>query len=195
MTYSLTENRESHLILQKLSTLYNEATSTIGDAVGRIEKASELAERQARMIDVEMLSKMLSLNPEKNQLGQIPCCVLPVARNRRFFGREEILAEIARQLQPEKQLGSLRSLAIHGLGGVGKTQIALEYAFSKQAELDAVLWVPAENTLALQQGFTKIAVDGLKLPNANPQSHQENMLLVVSWLQQTRAYTFFSSCT
>ncbi|KAL8896345.1 MAG: hypothetical protein Q9207_007750 [Kuettlingeria erythrocarpa] len=181
------DSRENHLILQKLSALYNEAMSTIGDAVGRIEKAAELTERQARMIDVEMFSKMLSLNPGKDQSGQIPFCVLPVARNRRFFGREKILAEIDDQLQPGKKSGSIRSLAIHGLGGVGKTQIALEYAYSKQAELDAVLWVPAENTLALQQGFTKIAVDGLKLPNANPQSHQENMLLVVAWLQQTSA--------
>ncbi|KAL9014049.1 MAG: hypothetical protein Q9173_001299 [Seirophora scorigena] len=71
---------------------------------------------------------------------------------------------------------------IYGLG-VGKTQIPLEYAYSKQAELDTVLCFPAEDILALQQGFTKIAVDGLGLPNANPQSHQENTLLVVSWFQ------------
>ncbi|KAL8690231.1 MAG: hypothetical protein Q9224_004454, partial [Gallowayella concinna] len=180
--------RESHIILQKLSAIYDDAMTTIADAVGRIEKAAELTERQARMIDVDMFSKMLSLNPEKDQSAQIPSCVLPVARNRRFFGRENTLAEIDRHLKPGNQSGgSLGSLAIHGLGGVGKTQIALEYAYSKQAELDAVLWVPAENTLALQQGFTKIAVDGLKLPNANPQSHQENMLLVLAWLQRTPA--------
>lgn len=71
-------------------------------------------------------------------------------------------------------------MAIYGLGGVEKTQIALECVYSKQTELDAVLWVPAENAIALQQGFTKVAVDVLKLPNANPQSHQENVLHVVA---------------
>ena len=41
-----------------------------------------------------------------------------------------------------------------------------------------MLWVAAENELALQQSFKRIAVDGLKLPNAGPQSHQENMMMV-----------------
>lgn len=182
------DRRESHLIRNSLSKIYDDAMKNIGDAVGRIEKAAELTERQARLIDREMFSKMLSLNFDKDEeAAQLPCSVLSVARNRHFFGREKTLSEIDQYLQPKKSRDGLRSMAIYGLGGVGKTQIALEYAYSKQAELDAVLWVPAENTLALQQGFTKIAVDGLKLPNANPQSHQENMLHVVAWLQQTCA--------
>ncbi|KAH7316733.1 P-loop containing nucleoside triphosphate hydrolase protein [Stachybotrys elegans] len=117
--------------------------------------------------------------------AHLPCHVLPVARNSRFFGRESLLADIDNYLKPESSSGGLRSMAIHGLGGVGKTQIALEYAYSKHLELDAVLWVPADNILALLQGFTRIAVEGLKLPNANPASPQENMLMVVSWLQET----------
>ena len=188
LIHYLPDRRESHVILQKLSELYDDAMSTIGDAVGRIEKAAELIERQARLIDRDMFSQMLSLNSKKGHPGQFPCSVFPVARNRRFYGREKILADIDKALQPGNKPGGLRSLAIHGLGGVGKTQIALEYAYSKQADLDVVLWVPAENTLALQQGFTKIAVEGLKLPNANPQSHQENMLLVVAWLQRTSTF-------
>jgi len=137
------------------------------------------------MINREMFQKMLSLDHKKEQTAQLPCSILPVARNRRFFGRREILAEIDDYLQPCKTSNGLRSMAIYGLGGVGKTQIALEYAYSKKDELDAILWIPAENILALQQGFTKVAVDGLKLPNANSRSHQENMLLVVTWLRQT----------
>jgi hypothetical protein len=160
----------------------------IDDAVVRIEKAAELMERQARQLDREMFQKMLALNIANDDVAQLPCCVLPVARNRRFFGRQELLSEIDGHLKPEKDSTGLRSLAIHGLGGVGKTQVALEYAYSKRDDFDAILWVPAENILILQQGFTKIAVEGLRLPNANPKSDQENMLLVVSWLQQTSTY-------
>ena len=169
--------------------------SIIRDAVGRIEEAVELTERQAQLIDRDMFRKISSLNPKKDESPHTPCCVLPVARNGRFFGREKTLTEIDRHLEPSKHSGGLKSIAIHGLGGVGKTQIALEYAYRQQTELDTVLWVPAENALALQQGFTRIAVDGLKLPNANPQSHQENMLLVIAWLQQTRTYGISQCCS
>ncbi|KAL8823250.1 MAG: hypothetical protein Q9191_006031 [Dirinaria sp. TL-2023a] len=115
------------------------------------------------------------------------CCVLPAARNGQFFGRENTLAVIDDVLQPGKELAAIRSLAIYGPPGVGKTQTALEYAYRKQAELDAILWLSADNTLALQQGFTEIAVHGLKMENAESRSHQENKLLVVAWLQRTCA--------
>ena len=142
-------------------------------------------ERQARLSDQETLSKTMSPNLGKDELARLPCCALPVARNGRFFGRRDILDDIDERLQGHGDSQGLKSLAIHGLGGIGKTQIALEYAYSKQSQYDAILWVPAKDDLAMQQGFTKIAVDGLKLPNANSQSHQENVLSVVAWLQQT----------
>ncbi len=165
--------------------MYDSAMKTISEAVSRIAKAAELVERQAHMLDVEIFQKMLSLNPKVNDTARSSCQMLPVARNRRFFGRNQILTQIDNYLQPGNTSNGLRSLAIYGLGGVGKTRIALEYAYSKKDEVDNLLWVPAEDILALQQGFTTIAVDGLKLPNATRQSHEENMLLVVSWLQQT----------
>ena len=143
-------------------------------------------ERQAPLSDRETLPKTMLPNLGKDEPARLPCCALPVARNERFFGRRDILDDIDERLQGHGDSQGLKSLAIHGLGGVGKTQIALEYAYSKQSQFDAILWVPAKDDLAMQQGFTKIAVDGLKLPTANPQSHQENVLSVVNWLQQTR---------
>ncbi|KAK4142922.1 uncharacterized protein C8A04DRAFT_29500 [Dichotomopilus funicola] len=53
---------------------------------------------------------------------------VPWTRNRSFIGRESILAEIQSHLAPDSEgAGSHQlSVAICGLGGVGKTQIALK---------------------------------------------------------------------
>ena len=85
--------------------------------------------------------------PESNSTliayeGRALCATIPVAPNNSFFGREDILDEIEQRLQP-RQTDGARSVALHGLGGVEKTQIALRYPYSKVGELDVVLWVDA----------------------------------------------------
>lgn len=53
-----------------------------------------------------------------------------------------------------------------GLGGVGKTQTALEYVHRHLAEYDHAFWTTADSTEALVSGYVKIA-GLLKLPEAN----------------------------
>jgi hypothetical protein len=162
-----------------------EALSNIEEAVARFEKIANLAQRQSQTVDLEMFQRVLSLKQKVQSERVIPCHYLPAARNTRFFGRQTILQQIDDHLQPSTPDRGLSSLAIYGLGGVGKTQIALAYAYDKLFKLDAVFWIPAETELALQQAFTNIAIESLKLPNARPQAHQENLILVMSWLQMT----------
>ena len=61
------------------------------------------------------------------------------ARNASFIGRNEILENLHDQL-----IGSSTPVALHGFGGVGKTQVAQEYAHRFMADYDVVWWVPAE---------------------------------------------------
>lgn len=159
--------------------------SNIGDAVTRIEHVAELVERQVRLVDMETLQSLLKNKEKQEESQRFPCHTLPVAENKKFFGRKDILREIEEHLRPAESSSGLKSLAMHGLGGVGKTQIALAYGYAKLDEIDAVFWIPAEQELALQQGFTKIAIEGLHLEGAKPQGHQENMLMVMNWLQHT----------
>lgn len=176
---------EGKLTLKTLQEMYEEAMRNIGDAVVRVEKVAELAERQARLIDLDTFQNLLGQSQVSQEPGRVPCHMLPVAENKRFFGRQEIIKEVDEHLKPVDTSRGLKSLAIYGLGGVGKTQIALAYAYSKVAEVDAVFWVPAETELAVQQGFSRIAVEGLQLPNAKSQSHQENVVMVINWLRRT----------
>lgn len=174
---------------ETLSSTCTKALGNIEEAVDRFREIANLAQvqsQQSQTIDFELFQRVLSLNHRKTQVEEVvPCHYLPVAKNTRFFGRQTLLQEIDHYLQPSTVDAGFSSLAIYGLGGVGKTQIALSYAYEKLSELDAVFWIPAETDLGLKQAFTSIAIDTLKLPNARPQAHQENLVLVMSWLHRT----------
>lgn len=145
-----------------------------------------MAEKQARAIsEMSQLQQLLPQGGGRQGNVTLPCNNPPVAENSQFFGRQGIMKKIDDHLRPADTGKRLSSIALYGLGGIGKTQIALAYAYSKVEQLDAVLWIAAQDQLSIRQSFSRIAVDALQLPNAHPQSHQEKMVLVLLWLQKT----------
>ncbi|HZS05207.1 MAG TPA: FxSxx-COOH system tetratricopeptide repeat protein [Blastocatellia bacterium] len=56
--------------------------------------------------------------------------------------------------------------AIHGLGGVGKTQLAVEYAHCHSADYDVVWWIRSEETATLSGDYAALATK-LDLPERN----------------------------
>ena len=56
--------------------------------------------------------------------------------------------------------------AVHGLGGVGKTQLAVEYAWQHFADYDAVLWAGASSPSDLHANLATLA-SVLRLPEAD----------------------------
>ncbi|KAI0104454.1 hypothetical protein F4814DRAFT_430828 [Daldinia grandis] len=170
--------------IDDLTDIYNAAYQNITEAIKRIEKVAKLAERQAYQT---ILQSILSLKNQQKEVGSIPCNTLPMAENRLFYGRQDILRRVEDYLRPADTSTRLSSMALYGLGGIGKTQIALAYAYRKLNDLDAVFWISAENTYTIQQSFSRIATSALKLPRAVPQANQQNMILVLDWLQNTSA--------
>ncbi|KAH8598454.1 hypothetical protein B0O99DRAFT_699820 [Bisporella sp. PMI_857] len=87
---------------------------------------------------------------------------VPFKRNTNFVGRESIIVEIDQKISSTEYC---QHVALWGLGGTGKTQIALEYAFRrKDATPDcAVFWVPAINTDTFKKAYLNIG-ELLKIP-------------------------------
>jgi tetratricopeptide (TPR) repeat protein len=66
------------------------------------------------------------------------------ARNRNFSGRGGLLEELHTSLQVEASAAVVPMGAMHGLGGVGKTELAREFAHRFASDYDIAWWVPAE---------------------------------------------------
>jgi hypothetical protein len=71
--------------------------------------------------------------------------------------------------------------AISGLGGIGKTQLAIEYAFRYGQEYQVVLWARADTIEALSASYVEIA-EFLNLPQQNVQEQAVIVQAVKAWL-------------
>jgi tetratricopeptide (TPR) repeat protein len=79
---------------------------------------------------------------------------LPRARNPYFTGRRQVLESIRKSLVGE---GDHSPMAIYGGGGIGKTELALEYAFRHQDEYGLIVWLPADEPGALAWNYAQLA--------------------------------------
>lgn len=77
--------------------------------------------------------------------------------------------------------------SISGLGGIGKTQLAVEYAYRYRAEYQYVLWAHAEGVEVLMSSFTEIA-HVLDLPEKEAQEQEVAIQAVKRWLQRQHGW-------
>jgi tetratricopeptide (TPR) repeat protein/transcriptional regulator with XRE-family HTH domain len=102
-----------------------------------------------------------------------PHWLVPLPRNPFFTGREEVLETLHRQLGVDQMVTLMQSSALYGLGGVGKTQIALEYS--------AVFWIGAETEEQVVSSLLHIAQE-LQLLERDNQDQQRIIAAVQRWL-------------
>ena len=102
------------------------------------------------------MQRCLATAEPASDRAALPCYYIPLLENRRFVGRDRTLATLKEMLFVSKEW---RKAAIVGLGGVGKTQVALQLAYwSKKHHPEfSIFWVPALSKATFEQAFTAIA--------------------------------------
>ncbi|KAK6507665.1 hypothetical protein TWF481_006087 [Arthrobotrys musiformis] len=166
----------------RLERRFMELNQELVDSLNRVEKIFEITSRIATPNQDQ--SSLVSTGKDIEQ--KLRCLVLPQTKTPRFFNRLDIFTKIDRVLGRTPTGTTFRSIALYGLGGIGKSSIAARYVELKLEDdvFDSVFWVHGEKTASLRQSFTDIAIK-LNLPGAHPQNHDENLTLVHGWFQST----------
>ena len=97
-----------------------------------------------------------------------------------FAGRDEDLADLHTALLGAKGA----PVALCGLGGIGKTRLAIEYAWSREAVYSALLFVSASDGAALNAGLAGLtAFEILDLPEKEARDDATKITAVLRWLE------------
>jgi tetratricopeptide (TPR) repeat protein len=80
---------------------------------------------------------------------------VPHSRNPNFTGREDLLKQLHDSLRSGKHAALTQ--ALHGLGGIGKTQTATEYCYLNAADYDLVWWIRSEEPGKLAADYAGLA--------------------------------------
>jgi tetratricopeptide (TPR) repeat protein len=145
--------------------------TTLSEITGKIVTSRLFQEPIKAFLEEQDKQSQAATNPEipRSQAGAQPepngaiYWNVPHTRNPHFTGRSEELQKLREQLVESGTAGLSQVQAISGLGGIGKTQTALEYAHRHRQDYSAVFWVQADTDGQTRSGFVNIARN-LNLP-------------------------------
>jgi hypothetical protein len=114
-----------------------------------------------------------------------PIWNVPHGRNPNFMGRADLLAALDTAFTPGQPVVLAHTHAVHGLGGVGKTQLAVEYAYLHRQDYDVIWWLRSEEPATLAADYAGLAKE-LGLPEAG-EDIDEAVGAVRRWLNHNEA--------
>src|SRR5277367_5258087 len=110
---------------------------------------------------------------------------MPYHRNPHFTGRDHILDHLNDKLRDTTARKYKHRVAIYGMGGVGKTQLAIEYVYRNEEKYHSIFWISSADQAALLSGFREIARITGCVPNLDDTIKPDEVAKsVLGWLRK-----------
>ncbi len=155
------------------------------NTIGAWERGDRLPDTRGLVLE---LAKHLYLDDNETRLllqTSLTCLSsywsIPYQRNPFFTGRAPLLKTLHERLYSQQTIALSQPHSLSGLGGIGKTQVALEYAYQHALDYHAVFWITSETLDTLYSSFEAIA-EQLHLPEHKENDHQQTIQAVLRWL-------------
>jgi hypothetical protein len=136
---------------------------------------------------LHLLTNTATQHLSETKSAKLPCFRVPQSSNPNFTGRDDYYRTIDEHLLGvgnADRVGNqnTRYFAACGMGGIGKTDLAVEYAHSRRQKFQAVFWLEAGGVSQLATDFGRIATHlGLESPD-DAQDLGFSMSIAKAWL-------------
>jgi len=137
-------------------------------------------QRLCEVFDKTATELGLGLSPHDSRIVSIPN-----TRNPFFTGREDLLALLHKRLTETRTAALTQAQALYGLGGIGKTSTAVEYAFRYGDNYTNIFWLRA----ATRETLIADVVSMAQLLNLTKKDEQNQLLIVAVFKRWLAANT------
>jgi hypothetical protein len=125
---------------------------------GKDKATNDFERRLTRLQEVHLplrkIGKVLTRPGHQREDFSVSFSLSNVSEVEHFVGRKKELAEIHRVLSSN---GSRQVVVLHGLGGIGKTQLSITYAKRHKDDYSGIFWLNIKDKDSLKQCFVKVA--------------------------------------
>ncbi|KAI3537134.1 hypothetical protein CABS03_08795 [Colletotrichum abscissum] len=154
-------------------------------------KVSVLPRQSTPPLAVEEQNEKRSTNPPKKTASKF---LVPYAKNKSFVERSDIFTRLKSEFchGPEDDIEDARSrVCLYGLGGIGKTQIAIAYTYwlRKAHPEISVFWVHASDSDRFRQAYSEIAEECNIAGRSD--INVDVLTLVKSWFERQKTGPWF----
>jgi len=172
--------------------MINEPSSADIKAVMNNNNQNTAALREEIQQLAAMLADLIKAFREANRQKEDPPLPAPTfvnppyPKNESFVCRESLLDTLQQNFATDSQTQYLC-----GRSGVGKTQIALAYAFRHKADYDRIVWIHAESKTSVLDSYLEF-IQNMHLPGAEQETLKPDQILrsVFRWMETVQNWLF-----